>query len=372
MNELARVAGDGAQGSVLVPAQTPAQGPGLVLAQTPALYAQTPRAAQRTLEFFAANIRNPNTRRAYARAAAEFSSWCQAHGLVDVCQVQPVHVAAYVESLQTAAQAAAQMAAPAVKQHLAAPPMKQPLKAPPVKQRLAAPSVKQHLAALRSLFDWLVVGQVMPMNPASSVRGPRHSVKKGKTPVLTAAEARTLLDSIDVTTPMGLRDRALIGLMTYTFARVGAAVAMKAQDVYIQGRRTWVRLHEKGGKEHEMPCHHNLEEYLQAYVEGAGLALTPKGALFRTATTRSGALTERAMSSSDVYRMIGRRALAAGIPTRIGCHTFRATGITEYLKNGGKLEVAQAMANHESARTTGLYDRRADQVNLDEVERILI
>lgn len=121
-----------------------------------------------------------------------------------------------------------------------------------------------------------------------------------------------------------------------------------------------------------MPCHHNLEEYLQAYVEGAGLALTPKGALFRTATTRSGALTERSMSTSDVYRMIGRRALAAGIPTRIGCHTFRATGITEYLKNGGKLEVAQAMANHESARTTGLYDRRSDQVNLDEVERIVI
>lgn len=333
MNELARVAGDGTQ--------TLAPGQALILAQTPALYAQTPRAAQRTLEFFAANIRNPNTRRAYARVAAEFSSWCQAHGLVDVCQVQPVHVAAYVEGLQAAAQ-------------------------------MAAPSVKQHLAALRSLFDWLVVGQVMPMNPASSVRGPRHSVKKGKTPVLTAAEARTLLDSIDLTTPMGLRDRALIGLMTYTFARVGAAVAMKAQDVYIQGRRTWVRLHEKGGKEHEMPCHHNLEEYLQAYVEGAGLALTPKGALFRTATTRSGALTERAMSSSDVYRMIGRRALAAGIPTRIGCHTFRATGITEYLKNGGKLEVAQAMANHESARTTGLYDRRSDQVNLDEVERIAI
>lgn len=350
MNELARVAGDGTQASAQISAQTPTPGPALILAQTPALYAQTPRAAQRTLEFFAANIRNPNTRRAYARAAAEFSSWCQAHGLVDVCQVQPVHVAAYVEGLQAAAQVAA----------------------PPVKQHLAAPSVKQHLAALRSLFDWLVVGQVMPMNPASSVRGPRHSVKKGKTPVLTAAETRTLLDSIDVTTPMGLRDRALIGLMTYTFARVGAAVAMKAQDVYIQGRRTWVRLHEKGGKEHEMPCHHNLEEYLQAYVEGAGLALTPKGALFRTATTRSGALTERAMSTSDVYRMIGRRALAAGIPTRIGCHTFRATGITEYLKNGGKLEVAQAMANHESARTTGLYDRRADQVNLDEVERILI
>ena len=142
--------------------------------QVPALYAPEPAVARRTLEFFAVNIRNPNTRKAYARGVADFSTWCDRHGLKDVRQVQPLHVAAYVEGLQ-----------------------------------LAAPSVKQRLAALRMLFDWLVIGQVMPMNPASSVRGPRYSVKKGKTPVLSADEARALLDSIDTSTAIGLRDRAL-------------------------------------------------------------------------------------------------------------------------------------------------------------------
>jgi hypothetical protein len=189
--------------------------------QVPALYSPDAPTAKRAFEFFAVNIRNPNTRKAYARAASEFANWCELHRIADVRSVQPVHVAAYIEGLT-----------------------------------VAAPSIKQRLAALRMLFDWLVVGQVMPMNPASSVRGPRHSVKKGKTPVLTAEEARALLDAIDTSTLIGLRDRALIGLMVYTFARVGATIQMRVEDVYIQGRRTWVRLHEKGGKEHEMPCHH--------------------------------------------------------------------------------------------------------------------
>jgi len=304
--------------------------------QVPALYAPDAPAAKRAFEFFAVNIRNPNTRKAYARAASDFATWCELHGITDVRQVQPVHVAAYIEGLQ-----------------------------------IAAPSVKQRLAALRMLFDWLVIGQVMPMNPASSVRGPRHSVKKGKTPVLAAEEARALLDAIDTSTLIGLRDRALIGLMIYTFARVGAAIKMRVEDVYIQGRRTWVRLHEKGGKEHEMPCHHNLEAWLHAYTEVAQLG-GGKGPLFRTLAGRTGKLSERPMAQGDVFRMIGRRAETAGIHTRIGCHSFRATGITEYLRNGGRLEIAQQMANHESARTTGLYDRRGDQVSLDEGERIMI
>ena len=304
--------------------------------QVPALYAPDAPAAKRAFEFFTVNIRNPNTRKAYARAASDFATWCELHGITDVRQVQPVHVAAYIEGLQ-----------------------------------IAAPSVKQRLAALRMLFDWLVIGQVMPTNPASSVRGPRHSVKKGKTPVLAAEEARALLDAINTSTLIGRRDRALIGLMVYTFARVGAAVGMRVEDVYIDGRRTWVRLHEKGGKRHEMPCHHNLEVWLHAYIEGAHLG-GGKKLLFRSAAGRTGRLSETAMGQSDVFRMIGRRAEAAGIRRRIGCHSFRATGITEYLRNGGKLEVAQQMANHESARTTGLYDRRPGQVTLDEIERVVI
>jgi site-specific recombinase XerD len=304
----------------------------------PALFAPDKTAARRFVKFFTANIHNPNTRRAYAGAAVEFATWCGQNSLQELRDIEPVHVAAYVEGLQ---------------------------------ERLATPSIKLHLAAIRMLFDWLVVGQVLAINPASSVRGPRHSVKKGKTPVLAAEEARALLDSIEPSL-IGLRDRALIALMVYTFARVGAALKMRGKDVYIQGRRTWIRLHEKGGKLHEMPCHHNLEAYLHACLEGAGLAGEEKGFLFRTVQGRTGKQSDKPMSQSDAWRMIDRRANEAGIRTRIGNHSFRATGITEYLRNGGKLEIAQQMANHESARTTGLYDRRNDQVSLDEVERIVI
>ena len=121
-----------------------------------------------------------------------------------------------------------------------------------------------------------------------------------------------------------------------------------------------------------MPCHHNLEEYRHAYLQQEALQGDKKGWLFRSAKGRSGELSERPMSQSDVYRMIGRRAEDADVAPKIGCHSFWATGIAEYLRNGGRLEVAQQMANHESSRTTGLYDRRNDQVSLDEVERILI
>lgn len=297
------------------------------------------RATLRVLEFFAGRIRNPHTRRAYARAVADFLAWCGAAGVPDLPRIQPLHVATWVEQLS--------------RDH-------------------AAPTVKQRLAAVRHLFDWLVTGQVVPTNPAAAVRGPRHAVRVGKTPVLDPAEARRLMDAINPTTPVGLRDRALIGLMVYGFARVGAAVAMRVEDVYPQNRRLWVRLNEKGGKAHALPCHHRLEEDLAAYLDGCGLRADPKGWLFRTIGRGTGRLTERPLPQANVHAMIRRRAAAAGIATPIGCHSFRATGITAYLAGGGTLETAAALANHASTRTTQLYDRRHDVVSLAEVERIRI
>jgi integrase len=167
-----------------------------------------------------------------------------------------------------------------------------------------------------------------------------------------------------------LRDRALIGLITYSFARVGAALAMRVDDVFVQNRRLWVRLREKGGKRHEMPCHHNLEAWLHAYLEGTGIEGDRKGPLFRTIARGTGRMSQVPLAQSNAHAMIRRRARAAGIATAVGNHSFRATGITAYLKNGGTLERAAAMANHASTRTTQLYDRRSDEVTLDEVERI--
>jgi len=201
------------------------------------------------------------------------------------------------------------------------------------------------------------------------VRGPKYTQKKGKTPVLNVDEARILIDAIDTTSLPGLRDRALIGLMVYTFARVGAAVSMRVEDFYVQGRRDGFGCTRRAAR--STRCQPTTTfRYLEEYIAAAGIAEDRKGPLFRTTRGRSGELTGNSLLQSDVWRMIRRRALATGIRTEIGCHTFRATGITAYLKNGGKLEIAQQMAAHESARTTDLYDRRNDEISLDEVERI--
>jgi site-specific recombinase XerD len=294
-------------------------------------------ARERFLEFFASNIRNRHTRRAYLTAVQDFLDWCEPAGVGSFREVRPLHVAAWVEQQS---------------------------------QTHKAPTAKLRLAAIRHLFDWLVNGQVVPINPAASVRGPTHVVRKGQTPLLEPKEARKLLDSIDVSTAIGLRDRALLALMVYSFARVGAALAMRVEDVYTERRRLWVRLREKGGKAHVMPCHHNLENYLTAYIERTGIVDDPKGPLFRTFGRRTKQLTRTALTQPDAYRMIERRTAAAGIETRIGNHSFRATGITAYLKGGGTLEKAASMANHANTRTTQLYDRRSDEVTLDEVERV--
>jgi integrase len=212
----------------------------------------------------------------------------------------------------------------------------------------------------------------MPANPAGSVRGPSHVVKSCKTPALAPEEVRALIDSIDITTPAGLRHRALIGLMVFSFAQIGAALGMKVEDVFTQNRRLWVRLREKGGKAHAMPCHHNLETHLTAYIAGAGLDEDPKGPLFRTIGRGTGLLTRTPLPQRNAYAMVGRRATAADIATGLGNHSFRATGITAYLKNGGTLEKAAQMANHASTHTTQLYDCRREELSLDEVARIRV
>jgi site-specific recombinase XerD len=297
---------------------------------------QGERAAMRYVEFFTVSIRNPNTRAAYARAAAKFLLWCEELG-VSLCAIQPVHVAAHVERLG---------------------------------QQLAAPTVKQQLAALRILFDWLVIGQIVPSNPAANVRGPSHVVGTGKTPMPTREEAKALLANIPADTLIGLRDRALVATLLYTFSRVSAALAMRVEDYYPVGKQWWLRRREKGGKEYAMPANPTLQAYLDRYIEAAGMEQERKTSLFRSADGRTGRLTDRVMSRADAYRMIGRRAVAAGVATKIGCHSWRARGITAYLENGGLLEHAQQMAAHASARTTKLYDRRGEAVSAEEVGKI--
>jgi site-specific recombinase XerD len=294
-------------------------------------------AAWRYVDFFTSNIRNPNTRRAYSRACQTFFAWCDDRGLA-LPTIRPYDVATYIETRGLT--------------H-------------------SAPDVKQQLAAVRMLFDWLITGQVVPTNPAAAVRGPKHVVKTGKTPVLEGGEWRKLIDAIPTDSVRDLRDRALIATLTYSFARIGAAVKMKVEDLRPRGAAWTIRLHEKGGKEHAMPCHHLLAEALHAYIAAGGIAEDRKGYLFRTSRGHHGVeLSTGPMGQPDAWRMIRKRAAAVGIYAPIGNHSFRATGITAYLSNGGALEHAQEMAAHESPRTTKLYDRTKERLTQDEVERI--
>ena len=314
-------------------------------------------AVKRFLEFFAANIRNRNTRAAYAQAVSQLLRWCAANHIA-LKDIEPVVVAAYVEHLRQREE-----------------------------DPLADPSVKQHLAAIRMFFDWMVIGQIIPGNPAMSVRGPKHVVDKGKTPVLSAADARALLDSIptkigpkpepgqvDTRLPdlIGLRDRALIAIMAFSFARISAELGMNVEDYYPNGERWWLRLHEKGGKYHEVPAHLTLVEYLDGYLKAAGIEGDPKAPLFRSARRNSGELTGKRLRRNNALAMVKRRAKAVGFSQHLCNHTFRATGITSYLLGGGTIEKAQQIASHSSPKTTKLYDRTGDQVSVNEIDKIRI
>jgi len=305
----------------------------------PALFSPTAHAERRFWEFFTGHIRNPNTRLAYLTAARRFADWCEHRGLA-LDQIEHMVVANYLEQLSGG---------------------------------LSAPSVKQHLAALRMLFDWLVVGQILPFNPASAVRGPKHVAKSGKTPVLSAAETRALLDGIDLATLAGLRDRALLGVLVYSFARVSAAVSMRVGDYYTQGPRSFFRLHEKGGRYNVVPAHHSARAYVDTYLAAAGIDEDHRSPLFRPCPPgRNDVLLNQPMTRATALKAIKRRAVHAGLPREVCAHSFRGTGITEYLRNGGDLGVAARIAGHESTRTTQLYNRLPEEISLDEIERIHI
>jgi site-specific recombinase XerD len=303
----------------------------------------SPKAQYAFLQFFAAEIDNPRTRRAYLKGAEDFFAFiapCPSGDRLEA--LTSLHVAAWMNDME--------------------------------QRGLSVPTRKLRLSVLSMLFQALVREQVLAVNPAAAVKRPKHIVLRGKTPVLEGEEMLQLLNSIDTEPLIGLRDRALIGAMAYSFARVGAVIALKVEDVFHQKRRLWLRLTEKGGKRLEIPCHHQFENYLVDWLERAGLKEMPAAPLFQSFTRGPGGgermLSGRPLTQATIWEMVQRRARAAGIKTAICNHTFRATGITAYLTNGGTIERAAVMAGHASTRTTQLYDRRPDDVTLEEVEKI--
>lgn len=300
------------------------------------------KASRHFVEFFAVPISNPHTRTAYLHAARLFLDWCGSQGL-RLEDVAPIHLALYRERLSRGDLDG---------------------------KRRSIPTMKQHFSALRMLFGWLVEKGVLPANPAREVKTERFHRGEGKTPALSVEEMHALLQSFDTDSVVGLRDRALVGVMAFTFARVEAAVDLRVKDYFQNGRRSFVRLREKGGKEKEIPAHHMLEQFLDEYIGTAGLASDPEGPLFRTAVGKTKRLTVRPMRRTDAWAVVRRRCQNAGLVGAYSCHSFRATGITTFLENGGTLETAQYLAGHADSRTTKLYDRRLQRVTREDVERI--
>jgi site-specific recombinase XerD len=213
----------------------------------------------------------------------------------------------------------------------------------------------------------------MVLNPALSVRGERYQVVEGKTPEITVKDARTLLASLDTSTVVGLRDRAIVAVLVYTAARAGAVASLRRGSFYHPGDQWMLHFEEKGGKSREIPVRHDLEQMLFDYIDSAGLRDAPKQSpLFRTAYRKTGRLTDHGINVVDVCRMAKRRLNDAGLSTLLSPHSFRVTTITDLLEQGVALEDVQRLAGHADPRTTRLYDRRQKKITRNIVERISI
>ncbi len=287
-------------------------------------------------DFFAATIRNRHTRAAYAHALRKFFDWIAPHA-VPIERITPGMIGKYFAD------------------HPGSPPTR-----------------KLHLAALRAFFDLLVMRHITAINPASSVRGERYQTVEGKTPEISIDQARRLLASIATDTIVGLRDRAIIGILIYTAARAGAVAKLKVRHFVNDGVQWSLRFEEKGGKSREIPARHDLQQFILAYMDAAGIAADRDMPLFRSAVRRTGHLTQRSMSNIDICRMMKRRLENAGLPAQFSPHSFRVTTITDLLTQGVPLEDVQYLAGHADPRTTRLYDRRQKTVTRNIVERISI
>lgn len=318
--------------------QLPAVGE-LVPRQLPGIVeAAGPRAKFAYEEFFHARLSNQHTRRAYYRAVTRFLSWCQMESL-ELHRIAPADVGRYVESLA-----------------------------------ISVASKKQVLAALRHFFDGMVIRHAILLNPASTVRGQRYSVLEGKTPEITTKQARKLLQSIDTSDIVGLRDKCIIAVLIYTAARVGAVAKLRTQDLYDAGDQYCLHFDDKGGKSREIPVRHDLQTLLFQYLQRchSSIGQSPVQSLFTTANRNSKQLTDRPITADDIGRMVKRRLAAIGLPARLSPHSFRVATITDLLDQGVPLENVQVLAGHADPRTTRLYDRRQKQITRNIVERISI
>lgn len=291
---------------------------------------------QHVLSFFAATLENDGTRDVYARSIFAFLHWAADQGAT-LQTISPPLVAAYLSGRKQLGD--------------------------------SDPTRKNKLSALRSFFGWLVEGGFLPLNPCLNVRGPKVRVEEGKTPVLSGAEMRQLLDSIDTSTLRGQRDKALISTMAYTFARVSTALGAHLQHLRQESAGWSLQLKAKGGRHSRKLLHHEAAECLLEYLD-AGEINDPNAPIFQSFGGKGRRLSGKVLSRQSTWTMTRQRALDAGLPPDICTHTFRASGITAFMENGGMLDTVRRMADHADARTTQLYIRTSQAHKRSEVERV--
>lgn len=288
-------------------------------------------------EFFRARISNPHTRKAYARHVSRFLAWCE-DARLDLPQVTPGLAGQFIDELPG-----------------------------------GAPTKNQALAGLRHFFDVLVARHAAVINPFQSVRGIRHRSGEGRTPEVTVEQARKLLASIEIQDIFSLRDRAILGTLIYTGARVGALCRLRRLDLRDHGNHRSLQFAEKGGKFREIPVRLDLDEWIAAYLEGAGLREAPKASpLFRAGERQGSPLSDRPLNPHAVEKMLKRRLRAAGLPKILSPHSFRVLVVTDLLSQNVPLEDVQYLAGHAHPRTTQIYDRRRRRVTRNLVERISV
>ena len=316
------------------------------------------------VEFFSATIRNPNTTKAYRRAVDRFLAWCEDRGL-EFREVSSAVIAEYLDEHLVKANG----------------------------QPLANPSKKLHLAALKHFYDIQERRHGVPMNPATAVRGPGHKVAKGKTRPFQKGQVKKLLASIDTTTIVGLRDRAILAVLYWTACRAGACAKLRLRDYYPDGERWWFYFGEKGDKAHTVKANHTLQAYIKAYIEAADIGHQPTDwPLFRSAMKRKKGETHAprltpyqppdrhtpskargVLTGNDILRIVKRRLKTAGLPPdTFTAHSFRSTTATNLRKKGIPRDQVQYLLGHADARTTALYDHSDDEQAQDIVDQITL
>jgi integrase/recombinase XerD len=294
------------------------------------------KTAETFLELLGARVRNPNTRIAYRVAWRSFLAFCSARQL-ELGKCKAYHVGAWLD------------------QHAG-----------------SKSTQRQHLAAVRLLFDSLLMRGVVEYNPAARAKPPKLVRESSRTPVFEQAEIAAFLASIKPNTLKGIRDKAIFSVLLYSWCRVSALTSLRVADYYERSGTRWLRFQEKRGREHELPVHSKAREAIDLWLEACGLCSNAEAPLFPSFAKDRDRLSSRHLNRRSVLKLVERQADASGLLKKVCCHSFRATGITEYMNRGGTIDVARRIAGHQSSTTTKIYDRSRDRLTLEEIERVSI